>query len=229
MGDAIRPELTLKKNTIHLACINADTGRKISWYIAEALLSMFIHILRFLTDNNLYLIGVRFCHSRPADISLHEQIFDAPFAFDQTKNELVIEDQFMNLPILMSSPELLKTLEQFAHDLLVKLYHVDTLSFMVIQTLRELIMKGEKPGIKAVAGKHAMIVRNLQQKLKKEGTNYQGLLDTTRKEMALAFLKKGNMTICDITFLLGFSEQSAFNHAFKRWTGNSPKEYYVTE
>jgi AraC-like DNA-binding protein len=33
------------------------------------------------------------------------------------------------------------------------------------------------------------------------------------------------MTICDIAFLLGFSEQSAFNHAFKKWTGKTPGEY----
>ncbi len=228
MGDAIHPELTQKNNSVHLACVNAGADPEIPGHVAEALLCMFIHILRFITDNNINLIAVRFGHTKPADISAHERIFAAPLAFDQTGNELVIEDQFMKHPIFMSNPGLLKTLEQYAHDLLDRLYHADTLSFKVTRILSELMMKSEKPGAESVADKLAMSLRNLQQKLKKEGTNYRSLLDNTRKELALEFLKKGDMTICDITFFLGFSEQSAFNHAFKRWTGVSPKEYFMT-
>jgi AraC-like DNA-binding protein len=46
-----------------------------------------------------------------------------------------------------------------------------------------------------------------------------------RKEIAVDYLKRPDVAIYDIAFLLGFSEQSAFNHAFKRWTGDSPREY----
>ncbi|MBC2713844.1 MAG: helix-turn-helix domain-containing protein [Desulfobacteraceae bacterium] len=46
-----------------------------------------------------------------------------------------------------------------------------------------------------------------------------------RKETALAYLKDPEISICDIALLLGFSEQSAFNHAFKRWTGTTPGKY----
>ena len=45
------------------------------------------------------------------------------------------------------------------------------------------------------------------------------------KEIAVDYLKKSDVSFYDISFLLGFSEQSSFNHAFKRWTGLSPKEY----
>jgi AraC-like DNA-binding protein len=61
--------------------------------------------------------------------------------------------------------------------------------------------------------------------LKDEKTTYQKLLAAVRKEIALSYLKEKEATICDIAFLLGFSEQSAFNHAFKRWTGFTPREY----
>jgi AraC-like DNA-binding protein len=65
----------------------------------------------------------------------------------------------------------------------------------------------------------------LQTKLKEEGTSYRQILDQVRKELALDYLERPEMTMFDIAFLLGFSEQSAFNHAFKRRTGSSPKEY----
>ncbi len=225
MADAIRPELSQQGNSVHFACVNAHSNSKIPRHIAEALLSMFIHILRLITDNNLKLIKARFSHSRPSNISGHEQVFDAPLAFDQTKSELILEKEFMNLPMFMPNPELLRTLEQFARNLLSKLYHANTWSFKVTRELGELLIQGEKPGTKSVADNLAMSVRSLQQKLKTEGTTYRNLLDEVRREIAINFLRKDDMTICDIAFFLGFSEQSAFNHAFKRWTGVAPKEY----
>jgi AraC-like DNA-binding protein len=68
-------------------------------------------------------------------------------------------------------------------------------------------------------------VRSLQNKLSREGTTFQQLLDYSRKEMAKQYLKNPEMTLCDTAFMLGFSEQSAFNHAFKQWTGKTPKQY----
>jgi AraC-like DNA-binding protein len=46
-----------------------------------------------------------------------------------------------------------------------------------------------------------------------------------RKEIAIGYLKDGNDSICEIALLLGFADQSAFHHAFKRWTGQTPGEY----
>jgi len=62
-------------------------------------------------------------------------------------------------------------------------------------------------------------------KLQKEETTFKQILVQLRKETAMAYLKDPDISICDIALLLGFSEQSAFNHAFKRWTGISPGKY----
>ncbi len=70
-----------------------------------------------------------------------------------------------------------------------------------------------------------MSVRQLQGRLKQEGTSYQKLLDQVREELAIGYLNKGDATLCEVAFLLGYSEQGAFNHAFKRWTGSTPGEF----
>jgi AraC-like DNA-binding protein len=44
-------------------------------------------------------------------------------------------------------------------------------------------------------------------------------------EMALQYLQELNGNILDTAFLLGFSDQSSFSHAFKRWTGKPPGEF----
>ncbi|HRH73817.1 MAG TPA: helix-turn-helix domain-containing protein, partial [Zoogloea sp.] len=57
------------------------------------------------------------------------------------------------------------------------------------------------------------------------GLSYRGLLEKTRYELALRYLDDPRKSVTEITFLLGFSEQSAFTRAFKRWNGKAPSEY----
>jgi AraC-like DNA-binding protein len=65
----------------------------------------------------------------------------------------------------------------------------------------------------------------LQRRLRREGTTYQRLLDATRRELALEYLKHGGHSLADITFLLGFADQSNFTRAFRRWTGKTPRQF----
>jgi AraC-like DNA-binding protein len=47
----------------------------------------------------------------------------------------------------------------------------------------------------------------------------------TRRRFAINYFKDPGNTLTEIAFLLGYSEVSAFNRAFKRWTGQSPMVY----
>jgi AraC-like DNA-binding protein len=67
--------------------------------------------------------------------------------------------------------------------------------------------------------------RTLQRKLADVETTYQQLVDETRHDLALGYIEDPRNSITDITFMLGFSQQSAFTRAFRRWTGHAPSEY----
>lgn len=67
--------------------------------------------------------------------------------------------------------------------------------------------------------------RTLQRKLHDEGTSFKQLLDETRRELANGYIKNHQVSLGEITYLLGFSEASNFSRAFKRWTGSSPAEF----
>ncbi len=225
MADAIQPKMELKGDLVYLSLDIIKKGLSVPRHIAEALLSSYIHMFRHLTEDNLNLIEVRFQHPRSVDITEYEHVFNAPVLFEQSNNELLIERNFLELPILLANSELLEALEGFAQKLLDRLYVSNTWSDKVIRLLGNLLVRGEKTEIEAIAGSLALSVRNLQIKLKKEGTTYRKLFDLVRKEIALSYLKEKELSICDIAFVLGFSEQSAFNHAFKRWTGATPREF----
>jgi AraC-like DNA-binding protein len=65
----------------------------------------------------------------------------------------------------------------------------------------------------------------LQRQLSAEGTSYRDLLETTRRSLAEKYLRDGEHTQADIAYMIGFSDQSNFARAFKRWTGMSPGQF----
>lgn len=78
-----------------------------------------------------------------------------------------------------------------------------------------------------VAGNFNTSVRSLQRKLKEEGVTYLEIVDRVRKNLALTYLENDDHQIKDIAYTLGYNGQSAFNKAFKRWTGESPATYKI--
>jgi AraC-like DNA-binding protein len=82
----------------------------------------------------------------------------------------------------------------------------------------------DTPTLAKVASNLFVTPRTLQRHLADEGLRFQPLLDETRLRLAEQYLNEGQLQLTDIAELLGYSDQSALTRAFKRWTGNTPKE-----
>ena len=90
--------------------------------------------------------------------------------------------------------------------------------------IARVLVKGEG-GIEHLAKATGTSVRTLQRRLKDAGVNYSDLQDDVRKTLALNLLENETLALAEIAFSLGYSEVSAFNHAFRRWVGHSPGHY----
>ena len=64
--------------------------------------------------------------------------------------------------------------------------------------------------------------RTLARKLADEGTTYEQVLDDLRQSLALQYIKEHGVSLSQVAWLLGYEGSTSFNHAFKRWTGQSP-------
>ena len=84
--------------------------------------------------------------------------------------------------------------------------------------------KPQRPKIATILG---MSERTLQRRLAAEGTSFQRLLDDTRRELARHYLDQRNVSLADIAYLLGFSNQCSFFRASRRWFGSSPRDYRI--
>jgi len=98
----------------------------------------------------------------------------------------------------------------------------------IVNWVRGLVIKNLSSGTlskTSIASQLHMSPRNLQFKLAAQGTSYQEILDTTRRELALAYIEQRRLAITEIAYMLGFTDSSNFTRAFRRWTGKSPSKF----
>jgi AraC-like DNA-binding protein len=79
-----------------------------------------------------------------------------------------------------------------------------------------------------IAKRLGLSVRSLHRRLSEDGFSFKLLTDQTRHELAEGLLKDQRYSIAEIAFVTGFSEQSAFTRAFKRWSGATPAQFRKT-
>ena len=87
------------------------------------------------------------------------------------------------------------------------------------------LLAGGEPTRVALAEHLHMSERTLARRLQQADTTYRGLLDEIRHELGLGYMRQSHYSVMDITYLLGFSDQSSLARSFKRWTGRSPTDY----
>lgn len=225
MADTVRPQF---RDDLNPALIRLETSPPqlhLSRHTVEFVFSFLTSVLRFLTDNQFCFEKVRFQHSAPADIAEHQRMFNTTVEFGQTENELIIGKARLGEPVVLANPSILNALEPIIKRLMDRLYSDRLWADRVTELQSRTLLHGEKPNIEALAGELAVSPRQLQIHLAREGTNYQRLFDRVRREIAMEYLDDPVASMADIALLVGFFDQSGFNHAFKKWTGLTPGEY----
>jgi AraC-like DNA-binding protein len=96
------------------------------------------------------------------------------------------------------------------------------LTAQVKRALRD-ALKNDDAQIEGIAKRLGLAARSLQRRLRDEGTTLQALRDEVRRDLGARYLEE-DLSVTEISFLLGFSEPSAFFRAWKRWTGQTPLE-----
>jgi AraC-like DNA-binding protein len=172
---------------------------------------------------HLLLIRMNFQHSRPEYDQLYTDFFKAPVWFNQEENSVVFQKDVLSMTH-SGQPYLKEVLIQHADRLLKEL----DASKEFVSAIRKIIIENLHTGgvnIGLVERAMNMSRQTIYRRLKSDNTSFSTLLDDIRRERAVEYLKAKEMTIEEIAFLLGYSETSAFNHAFKRWFGKSVVEY----
>lgn len=189
---------------------------------AEAVTCGLFFTCKRLSAQRVFLEAVRFCHPQPQKTDEHQRIFDCHCFFNQPVNALVFNHQALSLPLPTADPDLLIILEGFASACSKAVYPEHIWTARTAKEISVCLQEAEKPALPVIAARFLVSDRTLQHFLAAEGTTFREVLDGVRRRIALELLGKKCYGLVDIAFLLGFADQSAFNHAFKRWTGSPP-------
>ena len=207
-----------------LSNITLDKALESNRQFSEFKISGMLSYIKLLSNENLQLHEVHFTHSKPSNISEYERIFQCKVCFEKSSNTLIFDRELLNISVIEPNEKLLLLFEKNAEEVL-KTFNDNTYANMVTEILLEEIKKCNLPSIENISKKLLLSVRSLQLYLHKEDTSYIKLVQKTRKDMAEKYLNDRTISIDEITYILGFSETSAFHRAFKNWTGVTPTQF----
>jgi AraC-like DNA-binding protein len=168
------------------------------------------------------LAAVEFTFPRPAEAAEHERIFACPVRFGQARTRLEIPRASWSLPVRGADPALSSVLEDHAQRLVAELPTEDGALLTRLRAVLREELRGGDASIGHVARRLALGERTLQRRLEELGVGFVDVLAEIRGELAREYLREPGMSLAEVAWLLGFSDQSAFTRAFKRWTGVTP-------
>jgi AraC-like DNA-binding protein len=149
--------------------------------------------------------------------------FAAPVEYRSADNRLCFEPELVKRPLQTGNPELARINDQAVVDYLARFDRAN----ITMQVRAGLIerLPGGTPDQASIAQALHISPRSLQRRLRGEQTSFRSLLDETRRELAMQYIRQGHRPLGEVAFLLGFSEPGNFTRAFRRWTGLAPKEF----
>lgn len=203
-----------------------DHGRgddPVGLLVADYWLSLLVGMCRANFGPEFRLRSVTLRRPQPADPAPYYAFFACPVAFAAAEDGFVIDADVADRPLPSSNRELAHTFDTILTRELAQL-EAGRLPDRCRAYLLQELTSGE-PSEADLAKAMGMSRRTLQRRLDECGVTFKQLLEQTRYDLALRYLDDPAKSITEITFLLGFSEQSAFTRAFKRWNGKPPSTY----
>jgi AraC-like DNA-binding protein len=188
----------------------------------EFTFSITLSRIRMLTNSTINSAAVCFRHAAPDYVDEYQRIFQGPIEFEAANNLLILDENCLALSPENPDDRLHQLLMKYADASVNHLPVTSSVAHRVVEEIKRTLQDGELTS-ESIANRLCMSPRTLHRRLSEENTSFAKLRDQLRCELAQSMLRNAELTITDITYLLGFSQPSAFNRAFKRWTGLTPQ------
>ena len=191
----------------------------------EATFAATVVVLQAMTDTKISPLAVSFMHQPARILDSYHEVFSCPIAFEQPENFIAYRTAELETRTAKADASihafLLARVEEETNGIEVSASRIAT---EVEELIRDALPSGI-PSIVQVGEHMGMSNRTLTRRLSESGLTFRDLIRKTQEAVATDLLKSTSRSISEIAFQTGFSEQSAFNRAFRRWKGQSPLEF----
>jgi len=222
INDAISVSLEEEGDNLVIT-ITSDDREIPAHYQADSSSAILITMCRANYGEELSPVSVSFKHATSPCSGEYYGFFRCPVEFGAKQNQIILPLDVVNKRLTSASPQLAQINDQVMINYLAELDKED-----VIQQVKAAIIDQLPSGNvneETVSEAIYSSKRSLQRRLNEKGTTFKTILTEVRQDLALKYIHDRKLTLTEISFMLGFSEMSSFSRAFKRWTGESPKEF----
>lgn len=185
----------------------------------EAVLAGLLQLSTWATGGAFTPAGLRFAHQPLAAQTNYRALLRVPVSFGQSSNALRFSASQLGLQLTQANGTLREHLRGLTDKVLAELGHAS-----LAAEVQRMIRTNPRWGKERVAERLNVSGRHLNRRLAEEGTSFKLLRDASLRAVAMEQLR-GDSPLRDIAGRLGFSDESAFSKAFRRWTGQTPANF----
>ena len=180
-----------------------------------------LRLFQFHAGRQFSLLEAQFERREPRNKAPYYEIFSRNIRFDAEINELVLPGEVLECVNPSADRVMFEFMEQKC-DAITK--SLDRKKDIITLLKEEFIqnMADNDRAITDVARRLGMSERTLQRRLTEAGTNFWETYENTRDELSARLLKDTDLSLEEISRQVGYSSQSAYTRAVKRWHGKSP-------
>jgi AraC-like DNA-binding protein len=223
VSEALELRIDQRGATLDLAISYSGFSRHTDRHQAEFFALVLLRLCRQLVGHRIVPVAATFVHPRSGNAAQIRQLFGDDVQFGSHADGLSFDATLLDLPVVDGDP--------YLNELMVKLCeeavaargsNISPFRTLVENTIAPLLPHGEATASN-VARQIGVSERTFARRLASEGMSFGAILDDLRREMALDYLQQG-LQASQITWMLGFRQNSSLTHACLRWTGKTPSE-----
>lgn len=230
--DDIVMDLSFDRGDAILTVTMAEPELDPEHFFLEFWLVIWHRFSSWMIGKQIKLKQAHFTYAAPGDKAEFSHLFPCERCFNMPSTCLRFSETYLKEPLMRTSREIAHFLKNSPADFMTIPGTDDSYSARIkALILQQMAGTLTFPRFETLSHDLHMSPQTLRRRLQAEGSSYQQLKDTIRRDMAIEKLSVQGLTITEVATLLGFAEPRSFTRAFKQWTGASPSSYrqIVTE
>jgi AraC-like DNA-binding protein len=209
---------------ISMTCKYVGVARSADRHQIEFFITTLVRLCRQLSGRHLVPSWIKLMHRRTEVPSEFRTFFGCTIEFGSDIDEVIYPGASARLPIVSADPYLNSLLVQYCDEALASRIAKSSAWRLSVENAIAPLLPHGRARIAEISQRLGISPRTLERRLATEGLTFSRVLDELRLDLAKRYLRERGLPISEISWLLGYREASAFNHAFKRWTGTTPKQ-----
>jgi len=194
-------------------------------FVVDSIIAGWLQQLSSVSRTPLRAERIEIEFEEPGYRAAYDVLGDCPIQFGGERNQLRLSLASLARRNPEHCPSTWRHLLQLCERELEQLTRTRSLRERIIALLGPLLNGGREPDLEEVAARLKLPTWTLRRKLAEEGTQFRAILNETRRDLAMTYIRDTELAFGEIAYLLGFASAEAFQRAFKRWNGQTPGEF----